>query len=390
MAKLQKIILIVFIACFGVLLLVHNIGILNEEKHQAEIARENRKITAFPRFGWGDKRLYSQFEDWYKDRIKGRERAIRLWRRINFNMGIILDEDLFLGKNNWLFSKSNRIIELKDGKQKMQEVAALQSYCEKQNTKFVLLVAPTKESVYLDEFPESERKNIKSYEYWNSALQKLADDAGINYLNVFDKLMDSKKQRLHDVYFPDDHHWSYYGAEIATDSFLQLSQNLLGRTFYQRQAMDKIYPKAFKEASYAHRLGISYDSKIDAPYSSKFTDEIYLVDCYTGQEQKVEKIVANDLLWGPINYGEAIIKNKQNPNGIKILILGDSYSSYMSPYLIQYASTIVSTHYRECVDKKKEVNLAKLIARYQPDIVLLEILGNSFYQRDSIAQIKLD
>lgn len=232
MVKLRKCILIVFIVAFSCLLLVPNIGILNEQKHQAEIARENRKITAFPRFGWSDKRLYSQFEDWYKDRIKGRERAIRLWRRINFNLDIILDEDLFLGKNKWLFSKTNRIIGLKDGKQKMQEVAALQSYCEKQNTKFVLLVAPTKEAVYLNEFPDRERKNIKSYEYWNSALQKLADDAGINYLNVFDKLMYSKKQGLHDVYFSDDHHWSYYGAEIAADSFLQLSQNLLGRNFY--------------------------------------------------------------------------------------------------------------------------------------------------------------
>lgn len=389
MIKMQKKIIAVFIVCFILLLIIPNMGILNEQKHQAEIAKENRKITAFPRFGWSDKRLYTQFENWYKDRIRGRERAIKLWKEFNYKLGIILDKDLFRGTNNWLFSRGNRIINLKDGNKKMEEVYNLQEYCKEHNAAFMLLVAPTKEAIYLDKFPERERRDVKNYAYWDNILRKLARQNKVNYLEIFDRLETTRKNDVADLYFPDDHHWSYYGAEIAADSFLQSAQELLGKQFYQKQPMDMIYPKVFKEASYAHRLGFGATWEIDAPYSSKFTDEIYLVDCYTGQEQKVSKIVSNNLLWGPINNGEAIIKNKQNTNGIRILMLGDSYSSYMAPYLIQYASIVVSTHYRDCTGKKKEVNLAKLIAKYKPDIILLEILGNSFYQGNSIAKIKL-
>ncbi len=390
MIKIQKKILGIFIACFILLLVIPNKGILDEKKHQAEIARENRKITVFPRFGWSDKRLYSQFENWYKDRIKGRERAIRLWKEFNYKIGVILDKDLFRGKNGWLYSRGNRIIGLKDGAKKMQEVAVLQKYCQKNNAAFILLVPPTKEAFYLDEFPERELRNVENYAYWDKQLQKLAVEQQVNYLEVYDKLVVARNAGTQDLYFHDDHHWSYYGAEIAADSFLQTSETLLGKQFYKKQVMDIVYPKVFKEASYAHRLGYGWTWETNAPYSSKFTDEIYLVDCYTGKEKKVNKIVSNNLLWGPINNGEAIIKNKANPHGIKILMLGDSYSSYMAPYLIQYASTVVSTHYRDCAGKKTEVNLAKLVEKYQPDVVLLEILGNSFYQADSIAKIKLE
>lgn len=388
MVKMQKI-LTLFIACFIVMLVLPNIGILNEQKHQAEIAKENRKITTFPRFGWSDKRLYTQFENWYKDRIRGRERAIKLWKEINYKMGVILDKDLFRGTNGWLFSRGNRIIGLKDGDNKMQEVYKLQEYCKAHNAAFILLVAPTKEAVYLDEFPERERRELKDYAYWENTLSNLAKKNTVNYLSIYDTLEAKRKSGSADLYFPDDHHWSYYGAEIAADSFLQSAQKLVGKQFYEKQPMDIVYPKVFKEASYAHRLGFGATWDVDAPYSSRFTDEIYMVDCYTGKEKKVEKIVSNNLLWGPINNGEAIVKNKKNPNGIKILMLGDSYSSYMAPYLIQYASTVVSTHYRDCAGKKKEVNLSKLIAKYKPDIVLLEILGNSFYQGNSMAKIKL-
>ena len=389
MVKIQKKIIAVFIVGFMMLLIIPNLGILNEQKHQAEISKENRKITLFPRFGWSDKRLYTQFENWYKDRIRGRERAIKLWKEINYKIGVILDKDLFRGTNGWLFSRGNRIIGLKDGDNKMQEVYKLQEYCKAHNTAFMLLVAPTKEAVYLDEFPERERRGLKDYAYWDNTLNNLAKENTVNYLSIYDRLEAKRKSSSTDLYFPDDHHWSYYGAEIAADSFLKSAQKLLGKQFYEKQPMDIVYPKVFKEASYAHRLGFGATWDIDAPYSSKFTDEIYLVDCYTGKEKKVEKIVSNNLLWGPINNGEAIVKNKKNPNGIKILMLGDSYSSYMAPYLVQYASTVVSTHYRDCAGKKKEVNLAKLIAKYKPDIVLLEILGNSFYQENSMAKIKL-
>ena len=64
----------------------------------------------------------------------------------------------------------------------------------------------------------------------------------------------------------------------------------------------------------------------------------------------------------------------------------------MVPYLSQYVSTVVSTHYRDCKGKKKDVDLKTLIAKYKPDYVMLEILGNAFYassDKNKIGKIEL-
>ncbi|MBQ0067611.1 MAG: hypothetical protein KBS60_05480, partial [Phascolarctobacterium sp.] len=76
-------------------------------------------------------------------------------------------------------------------------------------------------------------------------------------------------------------------------------------------------------------------------------------------------------LWDRIVNGEGIIHNNDLHNGLTLLMLHDSYGSYMMPYLSQYFETIVDTHYREIAGRKKNTNMKYLIEKYKPDIVVL-------------------
>jgi hypothetical protein len=241
------------------------------------------------------------------------------------------------------------------------------------------MVAPPKEAIYMDYFPDRVLAKYKSYSYWENQLTKATQANGINYFSLTKEFMAAKDKSTKGLYFTDDHHWSYEGAAIASRLLMRHLEKLDGDNWYHELPLDMEKKKVFKEYSYLNRLGFGSNPFADAPWSSRYTDEIYSVDCRTGKEEKLKRIPSNDVLWPKIVHGEAIIKNKQISNGKTLLILGDSFSAYASPYLSQHFSTVVLSHFRNCSGAKKNVDLQRLLRTYKPDYVFLEILGNAFY-----------
>lgn len=379
-----------FIVLFISLLLFPNTGLFREKVNAEIVARENRKITAFPKETWKAKSFYSNFEKWYQDRLRYRDKAIKFWKETNFKFGVVLSDNIFLGKSKWLFSRGNVIKTFKYKENKGINLKKIQDYCQNRGIQFAFLLAPPKEAVYMDYFPNTERQKYKEYAFWEQQVIEEMQRCNVNYLSVTKYFEDARNSNSKPLYFPDDHHWSYYGAAIASD--LLLKQFSSEGKWYTALPLNTTKQGVFKECSYANNLGFGKTRKIDCPWSSSFTDEIYSENCYSDTESKLKEIPSNNMLWGKIVNGEGIIKNKKIRNGKTILILGDSYSSYMVPYLSQYVSTVVSTHYRDCADRKKEVDLKRLIDQYKPDYVMLEMVGNAFYasnDKDRIGKIIL-
>lgn len=368
-----------FIAIFIIGLLFPNTGLFRGQENARIVARENRKITAFPKESLKKKSFYTSFEKWYQDRLRYRDKAILAWKKMNYEFGVILSDSIFLGKDKWLFNRGNTINSYRNKKEKALALKRIQDYCLKNNAQFVFLLAPTKEAIYADYFPLKEQRKHKPYAFWEKQVTDSLNAKKIHYLSVTKKLMQDKVSLKEPVYFKDDHHWSYYGAAAASDLLLQQFNIMSKQASFKELSLDIIKDNAFKEYSYANTLGFGQTYKAKAPWSSKFTQELYLKDCYTGKEQKLKEIPSNNILWGRIVNGEGIVINKSLKNGHTLLILGDSYSSYMVPYLSQHFGKIVSTHYRDSHGKKKGVDLKRLLATYKPDYVLLEMLGNSFY-----------
>lgn len=165
----------------------------------------------------------------------------------------------------------------------------------------------------------------------------------------------------HDLYFSDDHHWNYYAASTAADMLLKKLNKELHSNFYTGLRFDGSTKIATKEHSYASKLALKYTNKTIAPWSNSYTNQLYLVDCYTNQIEETKEVVANNYLWERMLKGEGVVVNRNVKNNIKLLILGDSYSSYMVPYLSQNIKQVIVTHYRECIEKKSEVSIPKLL-----------------------------
>lgn len=383
-----------FIACFCALLLYPNTGLFRGAENAKIVAKENRKITAFPKASPVSKSFYINLEKWYQDRLRYRDIVIKFWRELNFSGGVILSDTIFLGKDGWLFNRGNVIKELKYREEKVQFLKRLQDFCHRQGAEFVFLPAPPKEAIYADLFPARERRKYKPYADFEKELFASLRRRGVNSLALAQELRLVRKKYTEPIYFKDDHHWSYFGSATASDLLLEKFASLAQKPrsqLFKKIPLDKSKDGVYKECSQSNALGFGQTRKTVAPWSSRFTEQIYVKDGNSGKEEKLKVIPSNNVLWGRIVKGEGIIINKALPNHKTLLILGDSYSSYMVPYLSQYFRTVVSTHHSNNQNKKK-ADMAYLLKKYKPDYVLLQMLGNSFYaskNKNSIGRISL-
>lgn len=378
--KLKKIIPVSFIVLFAAFLVIPNTGLYRSEKNARLIAQtENRRITPRPTQSLKSKEFYEQFEKWYQDRLRYRDKAIKRWNDFNLFFGIIIKENIVFGEKNFLLDKNVLTNKFNESNEKVSIIKNLQNYCHTKGKDFIVIVPPNKESVYRDYFPKTIQELYKAPEYWHEQAENLFTKNDINYLAIVKPIQEYRKIETHDLYFSDDHHWSYYASSFAADLLLKKLQQDLHQNFYSGLKFDGSTRTAYKECSYANQLALDASKKAQAPWSKEYTDEIYLTDCYTGKTTKADRVVSNDVLWGRIVKGEGIVTNKAAKNNIKLLILGDSYSSYMVPYLSQNVKQIITTHYRDCAEKKKEANVSKLINKYNPDAVILIINESAFF-----------
>ena len=377
--KLKKIIPVSFIVLFVAFLVIPNTGLFRYEENIKIVAKENRKITSFPQISVTTKKFYTDFEKWYQDRLFLRDKLISFWKQGNFSCGVILKDNIVLSDNGWLLNKNNCIKAFNDSKEKIQKIKNLQNYCRKKGIDIILMVPPNKESIYRDYFPKDLQLKYKNPEYWQNKSENLFTKNKINYLSVTNQIKIQRNTESHDLYFNDDHHWSYYASSTAADLLMQKLEKDLHKNFYHGLKFDGSTKKATKEYSYANQLGLKINREFMAPWSKKYTNELYLTDTNINKTRKISNVISNNIMWSPMLKGEGTVTNKLTKNNIKLLVLGDSYSSYMIPYLSQNINKVTATHYSRVAGKKKEINMNKLIKKYKPNAVVLIINEATFF-----------
>ena len=78
------------------------------------------------------------------------------------------------------------------------------------------MIPPIKESIYRDYFPQALQLKYKNPRYWQKKSEDIFSNNKINYLSVTRQIEDQRKTDIHDLYFKDDHHWSYYASATAS------------------------------------------------------------------------------------------------------------------------------------------------------------------------------
>lgn len=380
-SKLKKIIPISFIVVFATFLAIPNTGLYRGEKNARLIAQtENRRITPRPTQSLKSKEFYEQFEKWYQDRLRYRDKAIKRWSDFNLNIGVLNHPKIFRGKNNWLFHKDMIITSFNEPEQKINSIKHLQSYCNEKGKNFILFIPPSKETMYREFFPEQIRNTYKKPDSFFIQSEKLLKNNNINYLSITQNLKEEKLKSSHILYIPVDSHWNYHGASFGADKLLQKISNEHKTKFYEGLNLDGTFLETVHPGDYLSMLGFDPNKNKDTiPWSKKYTNEIFFTDCYTGETLQVGGLLSKINYWEKIHNGELILKNNKSTSDIKILVLSDSYTTFMAPYLAQFAKETIITHYNGYAEKKTKTDMKYLLKRYDPDIVVLEIVDRVFY-----------
>lgn len=399
--NIKRVLLGWLVAIFIGYLLYFNAGLRHESDNILAVEAENRRITQIPEGSMTKKEFYNQFEQWYSDRLINRRSMVERWTKMNYHkLGVLPRDDLAIGDNDWIFCNDYIIRNLDGIEKKINKIKEIQEYCKRRGVKFITTVPPSKECMYYYELPEYWRRvgldPMAVYERVN----KLFKEKDIHYIDLYWPMENALKNDKLELYFKDDHHWDYNGAAIWADLLLKDIDEQLNTSIYSGFEFDGTTVKAYKDAFYWNRVGISASNETTALWSSKFTDEIYIKDCRTGVEQKVsnggdmcnyfsrplhrqpDMPVSQDVMWDAIVSGEAIVLNKAIDNNIIVVSMGDSYSNYAAAYTSQKIHKWVATHFMDHIGEKNNTDLARLIDVYHPNVVILEIAGLHFFTID--------
>ncbi|MCI1954953.1 MAG: DHHW family protein [Oscillospiraceae bacterium] len=305
---------------------------------------------------------------------------------MKFGKVIFPNEDVFLLKNGyWAFTKDKTSSE--ETKQTADHIAGLSQYCSEAGIRFLYVQPPAKVSKYDPEIPDgAENYENQNYDALLGELQKL----GIPALDLRAQI-DAENLDHYSLFYRTDHHWKVESAlwacgEIAerlntiyscgldvTKTDKNLYRTKIYRDWFLGSAGRRVSLGCAKPEDFSILLPnfktalnirvpnaeINKTGKFeDVIYNKQVleTKDYYNLSCYESQ------------LYG--NQPLTQIKNEENPGGPKILVLGDSFSLAMVPYLSLTAGETDLIDFRQ-----DQGNFSGSIQTYidqmKPDVVLL-------------------
>lgn len=198
-----------------------------------------------------------------------------------------------------------------------------------------VLLAPTSSEILTDKLPTLSY-NYNQLEAYDNFKNTIPADS---FVNVGDSL---KAHASEEIYFKTDHHWttlgSYYAYQALCDT---LGIKSISLEEYDVQTIsNEFYGTLYSNA----RLPSTKPDRIDV-YTPKFPTEYNVV--YNMGEKRTDTLFDESFLDTRDQYSYFLRGNQpmveitsQNKNGKKLLVLKDSYSHNMIPYLVNDFETV--------------------------------------------------
>lgn len=350
---------------FLLLLVIPNIGLLREKTNVTHIAiMENRTINPKPTAAFATGKFFKEFEAWYDDRLLGRKDLISKWAMWNGRLfDTLISKNVVRGKDGFLFSPANMAHEMAAKEQKLAKIKKIEQQCSKRGIRFIFMLTPNSELVLSDLF-EKEYPPIDLAAAEQITAKDFAD-LGMETCFLGKEFTSYSLSERKNMYHSGDYHWTDAAGYLAAKKFLH-------QVGYANNIDAPV-----KQIKVVSKAGIYYrdawlETKEDVryyPWSDSFTDEFYVTD--SRDKDFTRGKLSKDLgEYG--KYGEDIIINKKVNNNRTILVLGDSFSGRLKKYLLQDVHMIVYSHSRDLHKEKGKIDIAYMLDRYKPDIVLFQ------------------
>ena len=310
---------IVFLTAFFALLLVPMSHISDAEKSE----QENRMLAKFPSLyvnGQINKAYGTDFEKWFNDRFLGRDFFIGLYNKVVLSFNDKMDtEKVFQGKEGWLFYKKGGSIKnfqnavlFRD--KELQNIAVqlqhIQEWCDKHNKKFYFIIAPDKNKIYGEYFPEMKKKRSDAQSRARQLLQYLKKYTKLKALYLYDMLVSNKDKGL--LYYRNDTHWNELGAYLGYQEIMKMVK------------VDFPDVSVFQADAYKKIKRLRWDLTNMYPAALRYDDST---------SYNVPQV--NDVAQCDGNIGDPIkpIFCTSSSSNLKILVFRDSFTNGLVPYL---------------------------------------------------------
>ena len=288
---------------------------------------ENRTLSSMPDFSWSalvDGSYTSRLEKYLEDQFPLRDGWMGLKNRYEY----------LLGKREFhgVYLCGDRLIhKIEDASRAEQNIAYLQKLTELTDIPVYLGLIPTAAEVYRDQLPAG-AENFDQAAYLKKVRESVPDAVWVD----MEKLMDGASGVS--LFYRTDHHWTSAGAwhgyaalmEAMGEPFEPLgtpetvSEDFYG-TLYSSSGVHWLAPDTIER--YVSGEGVTVEN-----FEKGETHGLY-VDSFLGEKDKYASFLGG-------NTPLYIIRNPEATSEEKLLVVRDSYSDAMAPFLSQYFAEI--------------------------------------------------
>lgn len=288
---------------------------------------ENRTLSSMPDFSWSalaDGSYTSKLEKYLEDQFPLRDGWMGLKNRYEY----------LLGKREFhgVYLCGDRLIhKIEDASRAEQNIAYLQKLTELTDIPVYLGLIPTAAEVYRDQLPAG-AENFDQAAYLKKVRESVPDAVWVD----MEKWMDGASGVS--LFYRTDHHWTSAGAwhgyaalmEAMGEPFEPLgtpetvSEDFYG-TLYSSSGVHWLAPDTIERY-------VSGESVTVENFEKGETHGLY-VDSFLGEKDKYASFLGG-------NTPLYIIRNPEATSEEKLLVVRDSYSDAMAPFLSQYFAEI--------------------------------------------------
>lgn len=324
------------------------------------------------------------------EKLYGRIKYIEIYGMFNkiIDNYVINGENVTIRLNNGYLTEYREEESNKTNKY-VESYSSFNDFLKERKIKLLYIQAPAKINKYDEQLP----KGIKNYCNSDSdtLLQKLSDKG----VDTFDlrEVMNEKIDDYYGAFFKADHHWKpetglWAAAQVAERLNEEYNFNFNMEKFEISNYDLKVYKNYFL-GSQGRRVSLGYTNPEDISIITPKWDTDITIQCAKkeinqrgrfeevlidySQLEKIDYYNKNPYaayLWGDDELTK--ITNNLNPNGKKILMIKESFSLVMIPFLIDGVSEI------DLIDKRYYRNSVKeYVEQTKPDIVMM--MFNALY-----------
>lgn len=260
-----------------------------------------------------------KYEEYINDQFVGRDYWINLKSRSEYALGKLENNNIIYGEDGYLFEKFTSL----DEHRLKVNTEAINTFVENINQGVSVMVVPNSYVIYEEKLPKG-APVIKQEKFINEMYSNMKNS---NNINLFD-VMENNKEKY--IYYKTDHHWTTYGAYIAYCEFIKSVGGIpIKLSDIKETKVEDFYGTYFSKAK-----PFNVDPDILSYYdfinlTLEIGDEEYdgIYDYSKLEIRDKYSMFLNG------NNPLAIVKNKENQNGKKLLVFKDSYANSLVPFL---------------------------------------------------------